>query len=120
MKASDQPDPGIEAKTSPGVGLSGTAQITNVAVQGANLAVGGTSGNDFIDIKPDLDAGDVEVLLNNQSLGTFHVPGQVLIFGSDGDDRLTVHGVQNSTFTKTTGTVTLGTSETVNYSGIDT
>jgi hypothetical protein len=69
---------------------SHTIQITTVKMQGDNLAVGGTSGDDSMVFLPGAGAGTVEVTLKGASLGTFTVAGQILAFGLAGTDSFTV------------------------------
>jgi len=66
--------------------------ITTLAVQGNDLAVGGTSGDDVIAVTLGPAAGDVEVTVNNNGPVTFHMTGQLLVFGSAGNDELRVNG----------------------------
>jgi hypothetical protein len=62
------------------------------------LLVLGTNGNDRIRIEAmqersggkDHDTDEIEVVVNNKSLGVFLTPGRILIFGLDGNDQVNV------------------------------
>ena len=73
------------------------------------LVIGGTAANDRIRIVPVGTAGDVQVLVNGQSLGEFVASTftSVAIFGMDGDDESVFertvewaieHGIETATF----------------------
>jgi hypothetical protein len=63
-----------------------------VQLQGTDLAVGGTAAGDAFVLNPGPNPGDFIAKLNGTSLGTFHVPGLVLVFGGDGTDSVTLNG----------------------------
>jgi len=78
---------------SPPAGVA--VQITAVALQGQDLAVGGTSGDDVIEISFSVDPGHpVQVVLNGSTLWNSPVVGQILVFGADGNDELRVNGTE--------------------------
>jgi PKD repeat protein len=52
------------------------------------LAVGGTTGDDDIEI----DTGSVQVFLGGVSLGSYHPTGSITVFAQDGDDDVRVAG----------------------------
>jgi uncharacterized delta-60 repeat protein len=66
-----------------------TVNATAADLRGADLYVGGTSGNDAFDFRP-APGGLVEVVLNGASLGTFVVPGTTRAYGLNGGDNFTV------------------------------
>ena len=66
--------------------------VTDVAVQGGNLVVGGTAGNDHIMFRPGAMAGEVVVMLNGTSYGPFTPTGRLLAFGQAGDDIIQLAG----------------------------
>ncbi len=57
------------------------------------LIVQGTPDDDIIVFVPQCDTGDVTVILNWQSLGTFHPTGRIIAFGQAGDDILFAAGI---------------------------
>ena len=76
-----------------------TITITAVALQTdpcdptkTMLVVGGTPGNDTIVFNPGSGPGDVQVLLNSISLGTFSPTGRLVAYGQAGDDFIQVAG----------------------------
>jgi len=72
--------------------ISQTVFVSVVAMQGVDLAVGGTTVDDHIHFTPGTNAGDIEVALNGVSLGTFQPSGRLLAFGQAGDDNIQVAG----------------------------
>ncbi len=54
------------------------------------LLVGGTSGNDLIEIKPVKKSINLQVLINNVSYGYFNPTGSLIVSGQAGDDTITV------------------------------
>jgi Ca2+-binding RTX toxin-like protein len=90
-----------DSAASPAAGQSVT--VVPAELQGPDLVVGGTSGDDQITVRPaDPTSGQVAVTLNGQSLGTFAVAGQILLYGGAGNDTITLQG-----FPTDTGDVTL-------------
>jgi Ca2+-binding RTX toxin-like protein len=70
-------------------------QITAVAMQvdphdptKTVLAVGGTTTDDHINFNPGVDAGEVKVKIDGESLGSFQPTGRLTAFGQDGDDTI--------------------------------
>ena len=59
-------------------------------MQGADLVVGGTTGDDRITIQPADANGTVSVVLNGQSQGTFAPIGRVVVYGQSGNDVIEV------------------------------
>jgi hypothetical protein len=57
------------------------------------LAVGGTSGNDNIVIKPADTQGNVQVTLNGIAQGTFHPTGHILMYGGPGNDTISLNAL---------------------------
>ena len=119
----------LDKEQSPSEVATAVIPVSNVLVCGTDLIVIGTAGDDQIRLfTNDGDAdGTVRVeveadgVLQESAQESYSVPGVVYVFGLGGDDRLTVDGSQNTpnTFTKTSGTVTLGVSEAIEYSGIE-
>jgi PKD repeat protein len=80
-----------------GVSAAATQAVSVVAaeLQGGDLYVGGTTGDDQITLTP-ADGGAVTVVLNGQTLGTFTLsvtaPGQgsVVVYGQAGNDTITL------------------------------
>ena len=66
--------------------------VSVVAIQGNDLAVGGTTGADDIQFSPGSDPGDIEVKLNGSSLGVFQPTGRLYAYGQGGDDDIQVAG----------------------------
>ena len=56
------------------------------------LAIGGTTGNDFIMIRP-VRVGRVQVIVNGASAGMFSPTAGILVYGQAGNDRLAVLSV---------------------------
>lgn len=75
-----------------GVSLTSSTTIVIVAsrMQGDNLIVGGTSGNDTISFEPGPNPGDIEAFLNGVSLGIYQPTGELRAFGDAGDDTIIV------------------------------
>jgi VCBS repeat-containing protein len=71
-------------------GVSSIAQqqisITVVEMQGGNLVVGGTAGNDSINLKVANTSGGVKVTINGSVQGTFTPSGQILVYAQAGTD----------------------------------
>jgi hypothetical protein len=71
-------------------GDTGTASqavgILAVDLQGTDLVVGGTTGDDVITIQPADANGDVDVVINGQDQGNYYVSGQVVVYGQSGND----------------------------------
>jgi VCBS repeat-containing protein len=89
-------------------GASGTVTILAAELQGANLVVGGTSGNDSIVFTPGANPGDWKVSIHGTARGTFHPTGSVQIYGEAGTDTVTLNGTANAdTFVLDPGTVTV-------------
>jgi Ca2+-binding RTX toxin-like protein len=76
-------------------------------LQGSDLAVSGTTGNDSFVFSPGANPGDLQVTINGVSQGTFHPTGQVLLFGCAGNDAVTINGTTgNDTFVVGTASMT--------------
>jgi hypothetical protein len=69
-----------------------TVTVTNALLRSGDLLVGGTAGNDSIIFTPGSNAGDLQVALNGQALGTFHPTGSVRVYGWAGSDTVVVNG----------------------------
>lgn len=74
-----------DGKTSVSEG-SATTTIDAVEIQGNDLVVGGTTGDDSIVIKPADTQGDLSVTINGASQGTYHPTGQILVYAQAGND----------------------------------
>ena len=68
-----------------------TISIVAIQMQGSDLVVGGTTGNDAIMINPG-DAGTVRVLFGGVSQGGYSPTGKILVYGQAGDDAIHVAG----------------------------
>ncbi len=75
-----------------GTSTAGTQTVTVVAaeLQGGDLVVGGTTGDDHIVIQPADANGTVDVVVNGQDLGTFVPTGKVVVYGQTGNDLIEV------------------------------
>lgn len=68
-----------------------TVNIVAAAVDDeGNLVVGGSSGDDRIIV---YTSGGLLVRMNNQILGPFSVGGEIIIYGGDGDDTITLNNI---------------------------
>jgi hypothetical protein len=56
------------------------------------LVVGGTADGDVIIFNPQGNDGDIQVLINDVSQGTFHPTGLIIAYGQAGDDNIQVAG----------------------------
>ncbi len=72
--------------------VSQSLTVSAVLMQGNTLLVGGTSGDDTLDIKPGASAGQFKVLINGVSQGSTFAPTSMQVFGGAGTDTLTVEG----------------------------
>ena len=70
-----------------------TVGIVAAEMQGTTLVVGGTTGKDTITVQPTDTAGDVSVITNGQSQGTFH-PSKVIAYGQAGDDSIQLNAAR--------------------------
>jgi hypothetical protein len=61
-------------------------QVVTAELQGGDLYVGGTTGNDVITVQPADANGTVDVVVNGQDQGTFVPTGQVVVYGQAGND----------------------------------
>jgi PKD repeat protein len=73
--------------------------ITAVAIQTdpcdpdkTALVVSGTAADDTIVFAPQGNKGEIKVLINGVSQGTFHPTGHLIVYGLDGDDDIQVAG----------------------------
>jgi hypothetical protein len=66
--------------------------ITPFLVQGSDLLIGGTLGDDSIVVRPGNTAGQYKVILNGANLGNTFSPSAVHVFGGGGNDDLAVNG----------------------------
>jgi uncharacterized delta-60 repeat protein len=75
----------------------GSASITIAAVQmqGNNLVVGGTTGDDTIVINPADAGGDLNVTINGVLQGTYHPTGQIIVYAQAGNDTVDLQSVKN-------------------------
>jgi uncharacterized delta-60 repeat protein len=67
-----------------------TAPVVPVAFAGGTLSVGGTAGNDTITVRPANTAGDLEVLRNGTTTGPYSGVTEIVLYGLDGADKLSV------------------------------
>ena len=68
--------------------LGYTISIDSVLMQDGDLLVGGTPGDDDVD----LGSGSVTVTINNTLIGSFEPTGRVIVFGLAGDDQIRLTG----------------------------
>ncbi|HYV38561.1 MAG TPA: Calx-beta domain-containing protein, partial [Gemmataceae bacterium] len=71
-----------------GVSSVATAAVTiaSVQLQGGDLYIGGTTGDDQIIVQPADASGGLEIFINGEDQGTFTPTGKVVVFGQAGDD----------------------------------
>jgi hypothetical protein len=74
--------------TGPAAGQAVT--VVPAELQGGDLLVGGTTGDDTITIQPADASGTVDVVINGQDQGTFVPTGQVVVYGQAGNDLIQV------------------------------
>src|SRR5205823_5933472 len=66
-----------------------TVSVVTAELQGTDLYVGGTTGDDTIILQPaDATSAQVVVVLNGQTVGTFAPTGKVIVFGQAGNDTI--------------------------------
>lgn len=75
-----------------GTGAAVTQTVTTVAaeLQGGDLVVGGTTGDDHIVLQPSDASGSVDVVVNGHDQGTFAPTGKVVVYGQAGNDLIEV------------------------------
>jgi Big-like domain-containing protein/hemolysin type calcium-binding protein len=83
-------DDGGSASTSTSVAISATL------LQGMTLLVGGTTGDDAIQVKPGAAAGQFKVVVNGANLGNSFAATAIQVYGGAGTDNLAVDGDANS------------------------
>jgi hypothetical protein len=78
-----------------GTGPAASQAVTVVPaeLQGGDLLVGGTTGDDTITIQPADASGKVDVVINGQDQGTFVPTGQVVVYGQTGNDVIQLLGL---------------------------
>jgi hypothetical protein len=74
-----------DANGNPGT-ASQAVGVYAVDLQGTDLVVGGTTGDDTITIQPADVNGTVDVVINGQDQGTYYPTGQVVVYGQSGND----------------------------------
>ncbi|MFO0937120.1 MAG: PKD domain-containing protein [Gemmataceae bacterium] len=67
-------------------------RIREMAVQDGVLVIGGTTGNDQIDIKPGNGRGNIRVALNNQNYGPYSNVTRIEVYGQAGNDNIQIYG----------------------------
>lgn len=77
--------------TSDAVVEAATVEVVSMQ-QGGDLAVGGSQSKDRIQFRMRGRSGDVEVLLDGDSLGRYQPDGRLLAFGQAGNDELKADG----------------------------
>jgi chitinase len=70
--------------------VSQTVTVIAAELQGGDLIVGGTTGDDHVVIQPTDTSGTVDVVLNGLDLGTFVPTGKVVVYGQAGNDLIEV------------------------------
>jgi hypothetical protein len=70
--------------TGPAAGQAVT--VVPAELQGGDLLVGGTTGDDTITLQPADASGTVDVVINGQDQGAFVPTGQVVVYGQSGND----------------------------------
>ncbi|MGN6134152.1 MAG: PKD domain-containing protein [Aureliella sp.] len=97
------PTPGahaISAKVSNDVGLTSDIESLSLTIlaaegQGAELAVGGTPGDDAFAISPTATPSVVHLTINENDYGSFSVPsGGLRLFAGAGEDSLAMNGTE--------------------------
>jgi Ca2+-binding RTX toxin-like protein len=95
-------------------GASGPAQqaitIKTIDLQGGTLAVGGTTGDDNIVIKPNDTQGNVLVTIGGANQGVFLPTTQILVFGQAGNDKIqfSTKSIQGTTYYITVNAILFG------------
>jgi hypothetical protein len=88
-------------------GDTGTASqavaINAVELQGTDLVVGGTTGDDVITIQPADANGTVDVVINGQDQGTYYPTGQLIVYGQSGNDVIQILPLSANGVTTTLG-----------------
>jgi titin len=88
LTATDK-DSGVSAAVTAKITISGAQIITDSTDSTKTaLVVGGTSGNDTIQLTK--SKSTVQVTLNGSSLGTFSPTGYLIVYGQDGNDTISV------------------------------
>jgi Ca2+-binding RTX toxin-like protein len=64
--------------------------VTAVALQGNDLVVGGTTGEDAIEFSAGEMPGEIEVIVNGESLGIYQPTGRLVAYGQGGNDEIVV------------------------------
>jgi hypothetical protein len=73
---------------------SQSVSVVPAELQGSDLVIGGTPGDDQITVQPaDDTSGQVAVTVNGQAVGTFAVAGQVVIYGGAGNDTIALQAL---------------------------
>jgi hypothetical protein len=73
-----------------GSAAGATVTVVSAELQGGDLLVGGTTGDDTITVAPADASGTVDVVVNGQDQGTFVPTGQVVVYGQAGNDLIQV------------------------------
>jgi Ca2+-binding RTX toxin-like protein len=73
-----------------GAAAAQTITVVTAELQGGDLFVGGTTGDDLITIQPADTNGTVDVVINGEDQGTFVPTGQVVVCGQAGNDVIQV------------------------------
>ncbi len=71
-----------------GPAVTQTVQVDLAQLQGGDLVVGGSTGDDVIVLRPADAAAAVQVTWNGVDLGAFNPTGKVLVYGGDGNDTI--------------------------------
>ncbi len=79
-----------DAQGNTGPATSQAIAIFAVNLEGGDLVVGGTTGNDTVTVQPADASGTVDVVINGQDQGKYYVSGQVVVYGQSGNDVLQV------------------------------
>jgi Ca2+-binding RTX toxin-like protein len=93
---------GVEGNSLAEVG-GGPLIVSAVTLEGSDLFVGGTTGNDVITVKPVDNIGTVDVVINGQDQGTFVPTGQIVVYGQQGNDVIQVVPLNSNGRTITIG-----------------
>src|SRR5262249_6896953 len=74
------------------VAIAGVELQPDPIAGGTSLFVGGTSGDDTIILHPGSGSGEVTVLINGETVGTFTPTSRLVVYGQAGDDDIQVAG----------------------------
>jgi ELWxxDGT repeat protein len=83
--------PSVSVIVTDGGGASSGPASQSIAIlaaelQGSDLYVGGTTGDDTITLRPADSSGNVSVIINGANVGTYRPTGQIVVYAQAGND----------------------------------